>query len=326
MKTSIIKYAILLIICSGGLFYQSCKKKEDPIKHKFGLFPEILVSLDDMDGKLDYSDISEYVILGDISIVFSPTELKQGTITYIFDKTTGECRSAFGTTNDVFIQNLINKAATQGNNLTPYRIFCKSDGFEYFIFPAENASGKTDLFYMKNMPMFGTSYPEIQGPFPVTLLNTTANDAYLSFNQDFDSAYFSSDRDGSFSIYMHSFLPERSLSEQLDRSFSASEKIDSLISDGSNVCPFVHKNVMVFASDRLGGYGGFDLYYSVFRNGKWSAPVNFGADINTEYDEYMPVLGSVTDFKNSYLLFSSNRKSEGTGEFDLYFKGITLPK
>jgi len=35
-------------------------------------------------------------------------------------------------------------------------------------------------------------------------------------------------------------------------------------------------SLMVFASDRAGGFGGFDLYYSRLQNGKWSAPVNFG--------------------------------------------------
>ena len=324
------KCAIFIIICGVLFFYQSCKKKEDPIKYKFGLFPETLVNLYEMNGKLDYNNLSEYVFQGNIAIVFSipnnQSSLEQGTINYIFDQTTGEYRSTFGFTNDKFTQDLINKAVVQENNVGPYRFFCKNDGLEYFILSSENTSGNSDLFYLKNVPKFGTNNPVIDGPFPITLLNTTANDSYLSFNQDFDMAYFSSDRDGSFNIYMHPFLTEKSLSEQLNKPFAASVKIDILSSDGDNICPFVHKNVMVFASDRYDGLGGFDLYYSVLKNGKWSAPVNFGSEINTEYDEFNPVLGSATDFKNSYLIFSSNRKSEGKNEFDLYFTGITLPK
>lgn len=47
---------------------------------------------------------------------------------------------------------------------------------------------------------------------------------------------------------------------------------------------------MVFASNRDGGYGGFDLYYSVLLNNEWSEPVNFGPKINAEYDDYRPIL------------------------------------
>jgi len=323
MNSSITKYAILLMICGGMLFYLSCKKKEDPIKYKYGLFPETLINLSDLNSKLD-NNTGEYVIEGKIAILFKNSgNLEQGALTYIFDQTTGECGLAFGTTNDVFTKSLIDKAGAQGGNYVPYRFFCKTDGFEYFIHSSENTSGNLDFFYMKNMPIIGTTLPTVQGPFPITLLNSTANDAYISFNQDFDAAYFASDRDGNYNIYSHPFL-QTSLSNQFDKSFTESAKLDSVNSSRNDKYPFVHKNMMVFASDRLGGFGGFDLYYSVFRKGKWSAPINFGPGINTEFDEFLPILGSVTDFKNSYLIFSSNRKDKD--KFDLYFTGISLPK
>jgi hypothetical protein len=82
---------------------------------------------------------------------------------------------------------------------------------------------------------------------------------------------------------------------------------------------------MVFASNREGGLGGYDLYYSVFTKGQWSAPVNFGPSINTASDEYRPVLGSDEEFTNVFMMFSSNRPG-GHGGFDLYFTGIDIPK
>ena len=45
---------------------------------------------------------------------------------------------------------------------------------------------------------------------------------------------------------------------------------------------------MVFTSNRQGGFGGFDLWYSIFDGTEWSEPKNFGERINTEYDEYRP--------------------------------------
>lgn len=58
-----------------------------------------------------------------------------------------------------------------------------------------------------------------------------------------------------------------------------------------------------FASDREGGYGGFDIW--MMRkddNGKWGAAINLGPDINTPFDEISPFI--VADGKSMF--FSSN--------------------
>jgi outer membrane protein OmpA-like peptidoglycan-associated protein len=46
-----------------------------------------------------------------------------------------------------------------------------------------------------------------------------------------------------------------------------------------------------FASDRLGGQGGLDIYRTtLLANGSWSAPVNLGAPVNTKSDEDAPFI------------------------------------
>jgi outer membrane protein OmpA-like peptidoglycan-associated protein/tetratricopeptide (TPR) repeat protein len=48
-------------------------------------------------------------------------------------------------------------------------------------------------------------------------------------------------------------------------------------------------NILYFASDMPGGYGGMDLYYSEkLSNGSWSQPQNCGSQINTPQDEVFP--------------------------------------
>ncbi|WP_075350432.1 PD40 domain-containing protein [Algoriphagus marinus] len=76
-----------------------------------------------------------------------------------------------------------------------------------------------------------------------------------------------------------------------------------------------------FASDRPGGLGGFDLYYSFKTASGWSDPVNFGPSINSAQDEYRPVVSDHPDFSNRLMIFSSNRPG-GLGGFDLYYVGI----
>lgn len=69
---------------------------------------------------------------------------------------------------------------------------------------------------------------------------------------------------------------------------------------------------LLFASDRPGGFGGFDLYYAEYRNGAWSAPINLGPDINSKSDEIFPSWN-----ENQIITFSSNRLG-GFGGLDLY--------
>ncbi|MFV8227119.1 hypothetical protein ACNKXV_14305, partial [Christiangramia aquimixticola] len=80
-------------------------------------------------------------------------------------------------------------------------------------------------------------------------------------------------------------------------------------------------DLLVFASDRPGGYGGYDLYYSKKTVSGWSEPVNLGPQINSVHDEYRPVVSSYPEFANQLMIFSSNRPGE-MGGFDLYFVGI----
>lgn len=71
---------------------------------------------------------------------------------------------------------------------------------------------------------------------------------------------------------------------------------------------------LYFASNRPGGFGGFDIYYCKSEGkDKWSAPLNLGGKINTPYDELNPfALG------DTMLYFSSEGKT-GYGGADIYY-------
>lgn len=77
---------------------------------------------------------------------------------------------------------------------------------------------------------------------------------------------------------------------------------------------FAGDTIMVFSSNRPGGFGGFDLYRSVLRNGSWTNPENLGQQINTVYDETTPFLAR--DGKTLY--FSSNDSKKSIGGFDVF--------
>lgn len=70
---------------------------------------------------------------------------------------------------------------------------------------------------------------------------------------------------------------------------------------------------IVFASDRKGGFGGFDLYYTQIEpNGEWSQPLNLGEKINTPNDERYPYI-----HPNGNALYFSHNGTQSTGGFDI---------
>jgi hypothetical protein len=214
---------------------------------------------------------------------------------------------------------------TPGDDFGPYRFYNDLDGLEYMILSSVGENGDLDFYYTRNSPYFGTYVPGVSGPYPVSLLDSEADEAYFCFDTSQDSAYFSSNADGNYDIYLHPKPPEMFVDQWLDQDFESSEKVMVLNSSADDKCPYIYRKIMVFASDREGGYGGFDIYYSVFSSGHWNDPVNMGSSINTISDEYRPVLVGNEDFTNMFLLFSSNRPG-GLGGFDLYYAGIILNK
>ncbi len=76
-------------------------------------------------------------------------------------------------------------------------------------------------------------------------------------------------------------------------------------------------DTLVFSSDKPGGYGKTDLYYSVRKNGKWENPVNLGPKINTsEKEEFAFITDKL--FNGRFLIFSSVRRP-GESDLDLYY-------
>jgi len=320
--------SILIVI----FFPTGCKKTEDPIKFPKGTFPDTVRNLQELNTSYDDYNVSLNMLSGNSPIIFSSNrkslggqfDLEQGGIAFTFDQTNGTFEMEASMLNNSFLDRLINKAQTAGNDFGPLRFFSSVDGFEYMVLSSVNTQGNLDFYYLRNRPLYGTILPDVEDPKPIKLLNTASDDAYFCFDSNQDSAYFTSDRNGNFDIYLHSKPAEMEISTWFNKEFSNSTLVDSINSPDNDKCPMVIRKVMVFASDKPGGLGGYDLYYSIFKKGKWGAPINLGPGINTSSDEYRPVIGYHPDFSNYFMMFSSSRPG-GKGGFDLYFTGIEFP-
>ncbi|HJX70925.1 MAG TPA: hypothetical protein VJ346_03205, partial [Bacteroidales bacterium] len=109
-------------------------------------------------------------------------------------------------------------------------------------------------------------------------------------------------------IYVSTFTRNRwSGAEKLKRPINSkmNETHASLSPDGMT---------LYFTSDRSGGEGDLDIYYSKLdEKGKWGKPVNMGTRINTIFNEETPFVS----YDGNWLYFSSEGH-EGMGGYDIY--------
>lgn len=217
---------------------------------------------------------------------------------------------------------LINKANGNFNVYGPrlmshYRDYASVGNTKsLWLFYADDASGDMDIKYVQK----GDA-----APAPVQYLNSPADDAYPTISFMGDKIYFCSNRDGNFDIFEVTIprgeREEITLESLVNPSKYEIRKMDELSEPYNDKCPYLNDNLMVFVSDRPGGQGGEDIYYSEYIDGKWSAPVNAGPRINTAHNEYRPILPSLPNFNYHLMIFSSNRPG-GKGGYDLYMTGL----
>jgi hypothetical protein len=196
------------------------------------------------------------------------------------------------------------------------------DNTKFLFFYANDSSGNLDIKFLRNF----TFYDRFGNLTIAKALNSSADDAYPTYSPLTNEFYFCSNREGNFDIFKLAIPDKPNVIDFLSNENNASFvlKDTSLSTVYNDKFPFIDDNVMVFASDRPGGMGGYDLYYSVLKDNVWSSPINMGPKINTEFDECRPILVQRRVFQNSLIIFSSNRPG-GKGGFDLYYAGIPTP-
>ncbi len=215
---------------------------------------------------------------------------------------------------------LLRVVTTQSDELGPvsYRDF---DQWDYFLY-SNNEMGYFEIKMVYNPSVnyypFVDGIKGLYGPFTLPLNSKSGDNLYPTLSEVDSTMLFCSDRDGDyFNIYRIEVDHSRWLHETLlDEETIPEVSIQGILSSERNdKCPSVTGNLLVFTSDRDGGMGGFDLYYSIWEEDRWGEPVNFGAEINTSADDYRPITFLIGEM--GAMIFSSNRPG-GAGGFDLY--------
>ncbi len=339
------KQVIFFFILIGVLLY-GC-----PTEHYFRTyyqtdFPDSAVNLGDINSVYDDYNSASPLIGNLIPLCFSTNRNSQGQnfdiimkmldVYYLRrdgilhveeDLASADSPFLYKYSENVNIKDALWKINTESDELGPYMIpgpalweggMNASTLQTYIFLYATNKDGNFNIEFTQNLS--GDSYSD---PREITYLNSPADDLYPTLNHDSTAIYFCSNREGHFDIYHVAIDKSQGLVAAFSDSTEREVVKDPVLSSAyDDKCPFIFGDLLVFASNRPGGFGRFDLYYSIYIDGAWSAPVNFGDKINTSSDEYRPIVKFIDwGFNNDFMLFSSNRPG-GKGGFDLYYVGI----
>lgn len=205
---------------------------------------------------------------------------------------------------------------SERNEFGPY--FESAGGNLFLMYSTENVSGY-DIQFLNLTAWYSAEYKDFDSiPKKIPKINDYGDDLYPTFSADKKNLIFCSNKDENvFNIYNASFETEITCELLINGDIKTIEKIEILSSNADDKCPFVddNNNMIVFASDREGGFGGYDLWYSFYENEEWKEPENFGSQINSGNDEFRPVI--LKELGHNIMMFSSNR-SGGMGGYDLY--------
>ncbi len=327
------------------ILFSACPSKWNGYKYNTGKIPEDVINFKEINSEYDDYNISAPFIRDVFPLIFSSNRMSQGLqfdyiyklIAINFDKETAEF-SVYNEKNtnlDVLfkysgITSFLQIVNSSQNEYGPYLIPVyqrHSRKYNYFLVYTYEKDGNMDIKYYCDTENYKSDKPK-----SIKWINSQYNEGYPSFYQDYSKIVYCSDEKGNFDIYEiptnidSSQYKWNNIDSLLINSLSdtiAREKIllSAISSPADDKCPFIDSDIMVFASNRQGGYGGYDLYYSKYLDGSWSKPVNMGENINSPYDEFRPVLRKDKGFENNFLMFSSNRPG-GKGGFDLYYVGV----
>jgi len=231
---------------------------------------------------------------------------------------------------------ILNTINLKDNDFNP--VFWETQTDSFLIFTTHRPKNRGNKTYSFNGQKYSDLYiarmtsdstfgdPESMG----RKVNTKANDGAACMDPSGTMMYYAICGGGKFkkfyncSIYTSEYNPD-------SKKWSKYRKVDGINGKTTAVVnsrgktkkvpcydtqPFLSSdgNIMYFVSDREGGEGGRDIWYSQRSGSSWTEPKNCGPSVNTEFTELFPTLSK----DDRTLYFTSNGHKSSYGGFDIY--------
>ncbi len=206
-------------------------------------------------------------------------------------------------------RNLGKKVNSKGHDAS---IAISGDGNHIYIYKDEKKDGGD---------LFKTDFEEEDWskPEPLKEINSKYREASVTLSADGNTLYFASDRPGGhggMDIWM-------STKDEKGNWTDPQNLGDVINTEYDDDAPFIHPDgrTLYFSSKGHKGMGSFDIYRTVFKDGKWSEPENLGYPINTANADIYFVLSA--NNKHGYY---ATYKEDGYGREDIYKISMPQPK
>ncbi len=269
---------ILIQIVITLLLFQSCKTDNNGYKYQFGTFDETPTNFAEINTPFDDYNASVPVLGETFPLVFSSNRNWDGSnFDFIYDLITIRFSKEYGTLNifketstnlDVFIENQNIKDAlsvvnSASDELGPYLMHhgrrtggtnMNSRYDTYVLLYSTDLNGQQDIWFTENL-----EFEQYSEPIQVDFLNSEFDDVYPCFNDENSEIYFCSNRNTNFDIFKVKTDNSNGIIEILSSATNENISTDTVLSSSfDDKCPYIRKNLLVFASNRDGGFGGFD--------------------------------------------------------------------
>ncbi len=197
-------------------------------------------------------------------------------------------------------------------------VFCSSRNQKKLVGDVDSVNFYTDMFvtYINNNRKF--SNPELFS----SELTGILNEGPAAFTSDFKTVYYTANinpdkkdpgaKELEESVYNLRILVAQYINGKWQKTgvLHFSSIPDSY--DMAHPALSPNDSILYFTSNMDAGFGGSDIYYCLWKDGKWSEPINAGATINTEGNEVFPYQA-----RNGMFYFSTNGRHTDNARNDM---------
>ncbi len=142
-------------------------------------------------------------------------------------------------------------------------------------------------------------------------VNSKADETSACISEDGQFLYFASNRQGT-KKGLDIYISKRNTNNQWGKARNAGRMINTPF-DEDSPCITNKGKTLYFSSKGHFGMGGFDLFYSSYRDKKWSEPVNAGSPINTTADD-----NNMTVLSGGRVIYRSRISKDNEAPEDIY--------